>query len=100
MAVLISITKSHYAAIYKQDFVCLHCNNIAYPTHIIRQSKYRRSISMLSATKSTHYCAKYTDLSNKTRNVKHSVVLSTEERKEIEEKIVEELYRIFTHKAG
>ena len=55
---------------------------------------------MLSATKSTHYCAKYTDLSNKTRNVKHSVVLSTEERKEIEEKIVEELYRIFTHQAG
>lgn len=55
---------------------------------------------MLSATNNTDYCENYTDISNKTRNVKHSVVLSTEERKEIEEKIVEELYRIFTHQAG
>ena len=46
------------------------------------------------------YSASYTDLSNKTKKVKHSVVLNDEQRKEIEERIVEELYRIFTYKAG
>lgn len=46
------------------------------------------------------YSTSYTDLSNKTKKVKHSVVLNDEQRKEIEERIVEELYRIFTYKAG
>lgn len=45
------------------------------------------------------YITSYTDMSNKTKEVRHSVVLNNEERKEIEERIVEELYRIFTHKA-
>lgn len=42
----------------------------------------------------------YTDISNKIKEVKHSVVFNAEQRKELEEQIVEELYRIFTHKAG
>ena len=41
---------------------------------------------------------KFTDISNKTKEVKHSVVFSAEERTELEGKIVEELYRIFTYK--
>ena len=46
------------------------------------------------------YITSYTDMSNKTKEVRHSVVLNNEQRNEIEERIVEELYRIFTHKAG
>ena len=50
------------------------------------------------ATINTGHHTKFTDISNKTKEVKHSVVFSAKERTELEEKIVEELYRIFTHK--
>jgi len=41
--------------------------------------------------------SKYEDLNKKV--IKHSVpMFNAEERRELEEKIVEELYRIFTHK--
>lgn len=50
------------------------------------------------ATTYTGKSTEYTDISNKTKEVKHSVVLSNEERKMLEERVVEELYRIFTHK--
>ena len=50
------------------------------------------------ATINTEHHTEYTDISNKVRKVKHSVVLSYEQQKELEEKIVDELYRIFTHK--
>ena len=52
------------------------------------------------ATINTGYHTNYTDISNNTKEVKHSVVFNAEQRKELEEQIVEELYRIFTHKAG
>ena len=42
----------------------------------------------------------YTDTSNKVKKVKHSVIFNSEEKRELEERIVEDLYRIFTHKAG
>ena len=43
---------------------------------------------------------KYKDLSNRTHQITHSsVILNDEQRKEIEEKIVEDLYKIFTHQA-
>ena len=48
----------------------------------------------------TGYHTKYTDISNKSKEVKHSTILTTEEKKELEERIVDELYRIFTHKVG
>ncbi|MCI5971043.1 MAG: hypothetical protein SOW78_02870 [Clostridia bacterium] len=51
-------------------------------------------------TISTGYHTNYTDISNNIKEVKHSVVFNAEQRKELEEQIVEELYRIFTHKAG
>ena len=51
-------------------------------------------------TINTGYHTKYTNVSNKTKEVTHSVVFNAEEKKELEEQIVEELYRIFTHKAG
>ena len=44
--------------------------------------------------------SQYTDISNKVKEVKHSVVFNDTERRKIEERIVEDLYRIFTHKAG
>lgn len=44
--------------------------------------------------------SKFTDISNKVKEVKHSVILNDAEKRELEEKIVDELYRIFTHKAG
>ena len=40
----------------------------------------------------------YTDISQKTIEVKHSVIMNAEQKKDLEEQIVEELYRIFTHK--
>lgn len=54
----------------------------------------------MNTTDTGHHTTKYTDISNKSREVKHSVILTTEEKKELEEHIVDELYRIFTHKAG
>ena len=42
----------------------------------------------------------YTDISNNKKEVKHSVVLTAEDRRELEERIVDELCRIFTHKVG
>lgn len=44
--------------------------------------------------------SKYTDISNNIKEVKHSVIFNDAQKKELEEQIVEELYRIFTHKAG
>ena len=44
--------------------------------------------------------SKFTDISNNVKEVKHSVILNDAEKRELEEKIVDELYRIFTHKAG
>jgi len=52
------------------------------------------------ATINTGHHTNYTDISNNIKEVKHSVVFNTEQKREIEEQIVEELYRIFTHKAG
>lgn len=40
----------------------------------------------------------YTDIHNNEKDVKHSVVLTSEDKKELEERIVNELYRVFTHK--
>ena len=51
-------------------------------------------------TINTGYHTNYTDVSNNIKEVKHSVILNVEEKKELEEKIVDELYRIFTHKAS
>lgn len=39
----------------------------------------------------------YTDAKSNTHTVKHSIVLSDIKRKELEEKIAEELYQIFTN---
>ena len=52
------------------------------------------------ATINTGHNTQFTDISNKIKEVKHSVVFNAEQRNELEEQIVEELYRIFTHKAG
>ena len=52
------------------------------------------------ATRNTGHHTQFTDISNKTKEVKHSVVINEEQRKYIEEQIVEEIYRIFTHKEG
>ena len=47
------------------------------------------------ATISTGHNTQFTDISNKIKEVKHSVVFNAEQRKELEEEIVEQLYRIF-----
>ena len=52
------------------------------------------------ATINTGHNTQFTDISNKIKEVKHSVVFNTEQRKELEEQIVEELYRIFTHRTN
>ena len=42
----------------------------------------------------------FIDISNKVKEVKHSVIFNPEHKKELEERIVDELCRIFAHKAG
>lgn len=42
----------------------------------------------------------YIDISNKVKEVKHSVVVYAKQREELEESIVAELYSVFTHKAS
>ena len=53
---------------------------------------------MLQTVVPTGYHTNYTDIANNTRAVKHSVILNTEQRKELEEQIVQELYKVFNHK--
>lgn len=52
------------------------------------------------ATINTGYHTNYTDISNNTKEVKHSVVFNAKQKKGLEEQIVDELCKIFTHKAG
>lgn len=40
--------------------------------------------------------SEFTDSKSRTHTVKHSVVLTETEKRELEERIAEELYRIFT----
>ena len=40
----------------------------------------------------------YTDERGNTRNIKQSTILTNEEKRELEERIADELYRIFTQK--
>lgn len=51
------------------------------------------------ATVNTGYISDFRDISNKTREVRHSVIFNAGQKEDLEEQIVEELYRIFTHKA-
>lgn len=52
------------------------------------------------STKDTGYNSIYIDISNHEREVKHSTVLNDNDKEELENEIVEELYRIFTHKSN
>ena len=40
-------------------------------------------------------CSSYTDSANKVRRVRHTVIFTEQEKRELEDKIVEDLYRIF-----
>lgn len=40
----------------------------------------------------------YTDIKNNTRKVKHSIAVSCENKTEHEERIISELYAVFTHR--
>ena len=48
------------------------------------------------SNKNTNACSCYTDAANNVRQVKHTVIFTTAEKRELEDKIVEDLYRIFT----
>lgn len=50
------------------------------------------------STKDTGYNSIYIDISNHERTVKHSIVLNDNNKEDLENEILEELYRIFTHK--
>ena len=52
------------------------------------------------STTDTGYLSNYTDVLNNERKVKHSMVLNDKDKEELENEIVEELYRIFTHKTN
>ena len=42
--------------------------------------------------------SEYSDSKSSTHRIKHSVVLTEAKKRELEERIADELYRIFTHK--
>ena len=44
-------------------------------------------------------CTCYTDAANNVRQVRHTVIFTEEEKRELEDKIVEDLYRIFTQQS-
>lgn len=46
------------------------------------------------------YLSSYKDLKNNIRQVKHSIVQNFNNSNKLEERIVDELYRVFTHKAS
>lgn len=46
--------------------------------------------------KNSEACSCYTDAANNVRQVKHTVMFTETEKRELEDKIVEDLYRIFT----
>lgn len=48
----------------------------------------------------TENISNYTDIGNNIRLVKHSTIINSENKKELEERIVNEIYRVFTHKAS
>ncbi len=54
---------------------------------------------MLHQTVNQNHFTYYTDISNNKRRVLHSVVPGCENTKELESKIVDEIYRVFMHKA-
>lgn len=45
-------------------------------------------------------CTYYIDTANNKRTVTHTTIFTKEEKRELEDKIVEDLYRIFTNKAN
>lgn len=55
---------------------------------------------MQTAITNTEEISSYTDISNNVRAIKHSTIVNSENKKELEERIVEEIYRVFTHKAS
>lgn len=55
-----------------------------------------QAITTINTGKHTHY----TDVSNKVKEVRHSVVSNDVQRKELEEQIAEELCRVFMHKVS
>ena len=70
-------------------------NNRARPKH---KMKPEVMIMLKSIdTKELGY-SEYSDSRSNTHIIKHSVTLTRTEKRELEEKIADELYRIFTHK--
>ena len=55
-----------------------------------------QAITTINTGKHTHY----TDVSNKVKEVRHSVVSNDVQRKELEEQIAEELCRVLMHKVS
>lgn len=54
---------------------------------------------MIHQTVNNNHFTHYTDISNNKRTVRHSVVPECENTKELEAKIVDEIYRVFMNKA-
>ena len=56
-------------------------------------------LPMIHQTVNHNHFTHYTDISNNKRTVRHSVVPECENTKELEAKIVDEIYRVFMNKA-
>ena len=69
-------------------------NNRARPKH---KMKPEVMIMLKSIDKKELGYSEYSDSYSSIRRIKHSVVLTSKKR-ELEERIADELYRIFTHK--
>ena len=70
-------------------------NNRARPKH---KMKPEVMIMLKSIDKKELGYSEYSDSYSSIRRIKHSVVLTESKKRELEERITDELYRIFTHK--
>ena len=70
-------------------------NNRARPKH---KMKPEVMIMLKSIDKKELGYSEYSDSKSSTHHIKHSVVLTESKKRELEERIADELYRIFTHK--
>ncbi len=70
-------------------------NNRARPKH---KMKPEVIIMLKSIEKKELGYSEYSDSKSSTHRIKHSVVLTESKKRELEERIADELYRIFTHK--
>lgn len=72
-----------------------------YPDKNVSRAEFAKimtSAAGLTPVEDSNTYSEYSDSKSSTHRIKHSVVLTEAKKRELEERIADELYRIFTHK--